>query len=532
MSQLTVFPTKTTFAPGEEVALVICAASAGSANVSVSQLGRPVLDRAVSWPAGRSVVPLVPLAEGGSAVLLQNGETVVAATALDVLPEPRSRPRYGFVSDFTPGRDAGEVADSARRFHLNVVQFYDWMYRHAELLPPTDEFDDALGRRLSLSTTRAFVAALREAGSASLGYAAVYGAGADYVEEHPDQVLAALTGTPYTLGDFLWIMDLTPGRPWQKHITEQMRTAVHEVGFDGLHLDQYGFPKTAVAADGSIVDLATELTRFVDCVRDALPGATLIFNNVNDFPTRATVRSRQDVTYIEVWPPHDDYDDLVGLVSTARDLAPGRPVILAAYLEPFAESTGPESVAAAKLALAEVWSAGGHYLLFGEAGGVLVHPYYPKYVTLPERVSAELATYTDFAVATGDVLYDETLTDVTRSVLGGINSDVIVDGVPFSTKVEPGTVHVTVRQNTWRTSVSLIDLRDQHDAHWNVAKVATTPTPEITIRLRVAAVPERVVWGSPELGPGLSPVSTDMDGDFVVVTIPSHDAWSVLVVDH
>ena len=40
-------------------------------------------------------------------------------------------------------------------WHVTVVQAYDWMYRHAELLPPTDEFADALGRHVSLPTVQA-----------------------------------------------------------------------------------------------------------------------------------------------------------------------------------------------------------------------------------------------------------------------------------------------------------------------------------------------------------------------------------------
>ncbi len=46
-------------------------------------------------------------------------------------PTRSSRARYGFVADYSAGRDVDGVADNVRRLHLNAVQFYDWMYRHA-----------------------------------------------------------------------------------------------------------------------------------------------------------------------------------------------------------------------------------------------------------------------------------------------------------------------------------------------------------------------------------------------------------------
>ena len=55
--------------------------------------------------------------------------------------------------------------DSLRRYHLNVVQFYDWMWRHYALMPPTEEFTDALGRKQSLGTVRAAIEAVQEAGA-------------------------------------------------------------------------------------------------------------------------------------------------------------------------------------------------------------------------------------------------------------------------------------------------------------------------------------------------------------------------------
>ncbi|MEP6631696.1 MAG: glycoside hydrolase family 66 protein, partial [Lapillicoccus sp.] len=352
---------RTAHPPGEPVRLLVDASGDDLAVVEVSHLGEPVSRHTVALRPGRQAVDLGPLPVGSYAVRLTT-ESSSAATAFDVLTDPMSRPRYGFLADFAADRTDNEaLPDSLRAFHINVVQLYDWMYRHAELVPPTDEFLDPLARPLSLATVRRLVDTVHEIGGAALGYAAVYGAGQEYAAAHPDQVLHRRDGSPWMLADFLWIMDVTPGSAWSRHIVGAMRRAVTEVGFDGLHLDQYGHPKTALTAAGERVDLADAFPALIDAVRDALPSSTLIFNNVNDFPTRRTVTARQDATYIEVWSPSDDYADLVRLVEVARDLAPSRPVILAAYLVPFATAGGAAVVATARLALATVWAAGGQY---------------------------------------------------------------------------------------------------------------------------------------------------------------------------
>src|SRR5207237_6697605 len=129
-----------------------------------------------------------------------------ATTALDVQQRPLERLRYGFVSDFTPGRGGDAVADNVRRLHLNAVQFYDWMYRHAELLPPQDEFGDALGRVVSMDTVERLAAAVRGAGSLPLGYAAVYATGAGELSQWEGEQLLHPGGSPWTLADFLWIV--------------------------------------------------------------------------------------------------------------------------------------------------------------------------------------------------------------------------------------------------------------------------------------------------------------------------------------
>ena len=183
-----------------------------------------------------------------------------------VTADPLARPRYGFVTDFLPGRENGTRWPTHAGLPPQRVQFYDWMYRHASLLPPSDDFVDALDRALSLATVRRLVEATHAAGAQAIAYAAVYGAGSEHADEHPEEVLRHRDGRPWMLGDFLWIMDVSRDSAWSRHVVSQMGEAVRRVGFDGVHLDQYGDPKVAVTATGTVVDLAEGFVAIIEAV--------------------------------------------------------------------------------------------------------------------------------------------------------------------------------------------------------------------------------------------------------------------------
>lgn len=57
------------------------------------------------------------------------------ASAFDVLERWTQNPRYGFLTDFSPNRnDIDRVFDILMKYHVNGLQFYDWMYRHDQYL--------------------------------------------------------------------------------------------------------------------------------------------------------------------------------------------------------------------------------------------------------------------------------------------------------------------------------------------------------------------------------------------------------------
>lgn len=473
---------------------------------------------------GGGVVRIPPQPEGGYGV-----DAAGASGAFDVLADPLRRPRYGFLSRFEPDRDPTGAVELARRLHLNAVQFYDWMYRHAQLLPPADEFEDALGQHVSLSTVRRLAAALREAGAAPFGYAAVYAVGAEAWPEWADDGLYRATGEPWTLGEnFLWNVDPTSER-WLDHLCDQLRAARDTVGFVGFHLDQYGSPKRALRPDGALVDLSEAFPALIERATTSVPGAGLIFNNVNAFPLWATAAVPQTAVYIEVWPPHERFRHLAELIAEARKLAPGQGVILAAYLAPY-EGDEAGALATERLQLATVFSFGGSPLLHGEEDAVLTEAYYVRHRRISRGALDTVRRYYDFAVRYGDLLHAPEAVDVTKTYFGGDNHEVRVDApVPVSADCEPGSLWVRVVKLSDGLLISLIDLSGQNDDLWNRPKRPQEPLAGVRLRVeRTGNV--RILFAAPEESASLDSLPATVDGEHHAVEIPAFTVWALVLV--
>ena len=521
-------PLKACFSPSEPVEIAICDAG-GATRVSLWQLDRTLGETLVE-EGGTAV--LGPLAEGGYGVEAAGPDGAFASTAFDVLVSPMSRPRYGFVAGFEAGRDPAAVVENVRRLHLNAVQFYDWMYRHAQLLPPDDTFRDALGRELSLATTRSLASALRGAGSLPLGYTAVYAVGKDEWPEWKQAGLYRPDGaTPWTLGDdFLWLVDPADER-WSEHFATELEQALEEVGFAGFHLDQYGWPRRALRHDGTEVELAAAFPLLIGRLRARLPLARLVFNNVNDFPTSTTAGTGQDAVYIEVWPPHDELGDLAGLIAKARALAPDKAPILAAYQSVYGSAPADEADCAARFEMATVFSRGGFQLLLGEEGALLTGPYYPDHQLLGARSLEMFRRWYDFVVRHGDLLFDRDAVDVTGSFVGGINDSLTIEApVAVSADPEPGALWVSVVETRLGTLIHLINLSAQTDLGWDRPKRPVRSLEGVRLSmLRTAADAPTFAYGDPDGPPRLEPLPSRAEAAWYdVIDLPPLNTWGLV----
>ena len=500
-------------------------------------------------PDTRSVVrfaftpPPTPLRGYGLDATLysESGEVLAEGSgALDVLERWSQAPRYGFLSDFAPDQSGiEERCDSMLRYHLNVVQFYDWMWRHYKLLPPSEEFTDGMGRRLSLASVRAAIEGVQARGGAAMAYGAVYGAEPEFVQQHPELVLYDEAGERVSLAGLFYIMNIAPDSPWVPLIVEEFAEAVRVMGFDGIHLDQYGFPRTAFTASGEKVDLAQHFPLLIDRAREAVVAARqdtgVIFNAVENWPIETVAPTSQDAVYIEVWPPDVSYNDLRRLIREGRRLSGGKQVILAAYLSTFldtGEHSDPRTLwqaeAAALLATATIAASGGSHLLLGERDGILCDPYYPKYATLRPASAAKLRAYYDFLVRYEELLISPELEDWEPGT-GAVAVRHSSRDVPTATQAEAGKIWTITRRAPGLHLVHLLNLTDQADVAWNALRTPPETLPDLDVSIDGLPPVRQVVLLAPGAATGKPlPITWRQEAGNLQFSLPQLSVWAVV----
>ncbi|GAA3730903.1 glycoside hydrolase family 66 protein [Leifsonia bigeumensis] len=535
---MALIPDRATYAPGHPVVIELSAPAPADGMAVVSRLNEIV--RTVPVAALATMADLGSFDRGGYGVRIGS-----AVTAFDVLDDPFERPRYGFVVEITEGVDVPEVSRFFRRLHLNLAQFYDWAYRHSQLMPPGQHYVDPLGQERDLGTVDRMAGALADAGTVPLGYSAVYAIGSDEVADWGESLLLRSDGEPYRLGeDFLVLVD--PAEPrWLEHYLAQLEQVLEGTALRGFHLDQYGWPKFATRGDGARVDLSASFVALLGAVRDRMPGARFMFNNVNDFPTLATAPTPQDATYIEVWAPHTELQDLATLATDARAARPEHPPILSAYLscyrEDGAQSDEASANRAAGLVMATAFSHGASHLLLGEDGHALTDPYYPRNHELAEGSIDFFAAWYDFAVRYGDLLFDPAAQDVTGSFTGGINEDVVLTGADFSTKADAGAVWTHVVRTPLGLVIHLINLVGQTETAWDAGKNPTQALAGASLELALvregtevwfASVDEPDMVALPRTGTSASAQTDALSAgqSSTVFSLPALQAYSIVFI--
>jgi dextranase len=566
--RLDAWPTRAQFQPGEPVALRVRLAGAEPRGrvplaVRIRSLGELIgrFEAAVDVAAdGRATAVIdltgTELASGGRAAAGYAAELVPdgagggrTTTAFDIAEHWAAAPRYGFFTDFGPDEDAAESerrAEAMLKLHLNVVQFYDWMASHHTFLPPGEEFTDPLGRRLSLAVVRRKVQLAHERGMAALGYGALYGAEEAFSHAHPDWLLYDDAERPMHLADLFYLQDFTEASPWRAWILDQYEQALASIGFDGIHIDQYGFPKWAKSKAGGswrTVDVGASFPGFVEEAARRILAVRAeggsIFNCVNAWPLEGMTQAGADAaTYIEVWEPHITYRDLYELVRRARVLRPAKQVILAAYLHPFhpeRPQPGAGALNAFRLANAAVHASGGFHLISGEGDALLTDAYYPRYARLDDAQFAAVRRYADFIVRNGELLSAPSGADLAWTHVGPTNGLIELSHPElgaYGAGARPDSLWVIGREMRDGIALQLVNLRGLVSDEWNVDHPqAPLPLEDVQLRVRIVDDVTGVWWDTPDDDVGIArPLSFEMreerEGRFLYARLPRVDVWS------
>ncbi len=403
--------------------------------------------------------------------------------------------RYGFLCDFEDDQDNGDIV-WLDRMHINHVQFYDWSYRHDCLIPPSETFQDMMGKRISLATVRHKIEACHNLGMKALAYAPVYAASKPFFEEHRDWGLFDMEGRPLVFIGVFHYMDISDGRGWRDHILKEYGKALGLVGFDGIHMDTYGFPKTAMDSDGHAVALDGQFGPFIDQAKDRLPGSCLVFNNVGAWPMLRTMGHKVDAVYCELWPPMDRYCHVQQTIREA--LRSGKPVVIAAYPH-FMKTSDPEKALTGALCLDFMINCNGAtHLWLGEDRAVVTQGYYSDYYRLSPDQAKAIEGYQDFFTRYQDLLYDRTLEDVSLTHFGGDNVEYQCLHGNCSVSFEPGRLALVFRENPHLKLICLLNLETAKDDLWNGSKDRPSPIDNVEFKVLVTSRPKSIWFSSPD----------------------------------
>lgn len=534
-----IIPAKAFYRPGETATFFIIASRGTRGEATITHLAEVVAVRDVVLEDGSAVLTWTPPPEAprgyGLTVRLFASDRIVASasTAFDVLEHWTQAPRYGFLSEFGPGRDdTGATMDWLMRYHLNGLQFYDWQYRHEALLPPTEEYTDLLGRRLSLDTVERLIEAAHAHNIAAMPYTAIYGASPPFYREHSTWALFQPAGQPFEFGDgLLYIMDPTPGSPWNEHLLHEFSRVLKRTGFDGIHIDQYGAPQVARNAAGERVDLAAVFPAFINqtaaLVREQRgESGAVIFNAVRNWPTDTVAAARQNAVYIEVWEPYRDFMDLHRLVVRAQRQGADKPVILAAYIH-------PDHFHNVRLANAVIFASGGFHLELGEPQAMLADPYFPRFGVMNETMQGAVRQYYDFLVR-----YEEVLSVGMVDATGKRAPALRIEGIETRSLRSRDRVAVIVRQGQDRETFSLVNLIGIDSGQW-ATPLTTGPRPlsSLAVQIHASRPVTRAWWASPDRGildaQMLDVSSTRVAGGWnTSLVLPYLDVWSMIVLEY
>lgn len=430
------------------------------------------------------------------------------STAFDVLTNWTDFPRYGYLCDFQKDRpDPFTSLCALLPFHINGLQFYDWQYRHDQLVSPTDFFIDPLGRELSLPVIKELIQSAHQYGMAALAYLAVYAASSEFWEEHKIWGMFDAKGTPYTFEDFLGLMDPSPGSPWALHLLDRCDQVEYDLDFDGFHVDQYGEPKQAFCSTGKEIDLPNAFVAFINTLKERFSKTTVLFNAVGNWPIEALANSNQDFNYIEIWPPTPSYSEIEKIVIGARKKSGNKPVVIAQYLH-------ADQLANIQLSNSIILACGGTRIELGEQARLLADPYFPKH----EKMSSELANHirktSDFVVR-----YGELLGPTAKNIKPLINE-------------VPEDLKVICRETRNHRIINLINMRGLADQMWTEKHSAPTPLEKFHIETELSQQIKKIWWASPDADQiDLLPCNYRTEGLKVSIDIPILHYWVMIVIE-
>lgn len=320
--------------------------STGSVATTVAANGTNTVNWSVTPPSTDFTGYLVSITAGSS----------TSATAIDVSSNWTHFPRIGALTGYPSGTTSAtadaDIATLAREYHINAVQFYDWMWRHEN---PVEKNPDGTlpstwtawnGDVISPTAVKTYISAAHNHTVAAMPYTMSYAALQNY------QTVSGVSPTwalDYASTGQPWAFEMKPNQPntnlyifnpantsWQSYITAKYVDEVNTMGFDGVHLDQLGNWGAMTDTSGNPVDVQAGLASLVAATKTALnasaTGKVLGINAVDGYGGD-DIASAKNTSYLysELWDNHETYAAMKSYLDTQQQESNSIPSVIAAY---------------------------------------------------------------------------------------------------------------------------------------------------------------------------------------------------------
>lgn len=542
---------KPLYSPGENVKFTIKSVPAG-AKVRYSFLGNVIKEDNLTASTWTWQAP----SEDFRGYMVEvytvtNGvEKTVSNIGVDVSSNWSKFPRYGFLSNYDKLNDIhiGKNIDLLNRYHINGLQFYDWLYDHHRPLAgtvanPVLSWPDIFGRYNYYSTVKGYVDAAKAKKMKTMFYNLCYGAlnsaPADGVKEEwyifNDQNHTEKDFHPLSGRSSIYLTNA--GNPeWQQYLIGRNNDVYSVFGFDGFHIDQLGYRGNRYDYNGNLIDFPATYQSFINAMKLARPEKNLLFNAVAGYGQDKIAPAQVDFLYAEIWGARSgdnenmSYADLISEMNDNLSKTNyQKNIVLAAYMNYDVQSSGFVNKPGILLADAAIFAWGGAHLELGEH--YLISEYFPKNnLQMRADLGKALINYYDFAVAYQNLLRDGG-TFQTPNV-SFVNSPIVAENWPAA----KGKVATIGKKVNGKDIVHLINFADATTMVWRDNK-GTQAEPKLIsspiVDIQVTGTPSKVWFASPDIDGGVAKMlAFTQTGNKITVTLPSLKYWDMVVIEY
>ncbi len=476
-------------------------------------------------------------------------DKTLGSIAVDVSSNGIYFPRNGFLSHYDEvGQEKiDSVMRKLNRYHMNVVQFQDWEYKHhlplaGTVSNPAENWKEIGNRTNYKQTIEKYIQRAKHYNMKTLSYNLLYGALDDakgdgvrdewfmYVDkQHKKKEVLTMQKPPFKSD----ISFTDPANSeWQNYIGARTKEAFEVYDFDGYQVDQVGNrDKNLYDYSGNLIDLPATYKPFLESMKTQMRDKLLVMNAVNQYGQKNSIsKSPVNFLYSEVWAPDEGYKDLARIIQENDEWGNGiKKSVLCAYMNyNLAGERGWFNTPGVLLTNAAIFSFGGAHLELGEH--MLGREYFPNNnLQMKADLEKSIIVYYDFLTGYQNLLRD-----------GGSFNNVQVyctNGKMDIAAWPPKNGKVSVQGKLMGTKQILhfINFSNASSLEWRDAD-GKQPEPEIVQEANIVikySNPVSKVWvASPDINFGIPQhLEFTQAGDLISFSLPLLKYWDMVVIE-